>query len=725
MEQFRNALRFAVQHNARRMTLTSSETPKVLLSQQETSANEIGSFDYQTMVSIRDFLFPNHQATTDLNARTQIHEGTLQVPQIGTLMILSEWSDQTVTCAFYLPGNQELYASDLAKGSLTLNSKHPLGSPSFSPQSTSLPLAPTATQQLSTPLPPTVRVTPPLPTIATASATATVSGNDRSSPFPVVSGDAPVDMFKISRSSENSLSSSIPSIASELPSIAELPQINSPIPIVSSDSNTKAQTSNSSRNSPPNLSGSAAPSLFASLAKEDPMYDQQDVPSVFSPPPADEIQVIQPFQIVTEEPLSVPSSNRADSSFTIPEPVKIGLPMNPVQIQPNSMMPPPVISTPQEDSTIHFGGLPSQKGSVSSGSNPIDNYLKEMVQAKASDIHLTVGQPIIFRKSGDVERVGNEMLTPELMESLLLPTFPTTNKADFAKNNDTDFAYELKGVGRFRVNVFRNRMGVAAVLRHIPATIISSETLNLPPAVMNFCKLNKGLVLVTGPTGSGKSTTLAAMLDWINRNRKEHILTIEDPIEFVHEQKECLINQREVHKHTTSFARALKAALREDPDIILIGEMRDLETIAIAIETAETGHLVFGTLHTTTAISTVDRIIDQFPADRQSQIRAMLSSSLRGVITQTLLKKKTGGRIAAQEILVSDTAVAAMIREGKNKMIENHMLTQKAEGNQSLNDVLIKYIQDGIVDAQEAYFKSVDKQSFLFMCEKKGIKIEK
>ena len=455
------------------------------------------------------------------------------------------------------------------------------------------------------------------------------------------------------------------------------------------------------------------------------MNDQQDVPSVFSPPPANEIQVIQPIQIVTEEPLSIPSSNRVDSSFTIPEPVKIGLPTNPIQIQPNSMMPPPVISTPQEDSTIHFGGLPSQKGSVSNGSNPIDNYLKEMVQAKASDIHLTVGQPIIFRKSGDVERVGNEMLTPELMESLLLPTFPTTNKADFAKNNDTDFAYELKGVGRFRVNVFRNRMGVAAVLRHIPATIISSETLNLPPAVMNFCKLNKGLVLVTGPTGSGKSTTLAAMLDWINRNRKEHILTIEDPIEFVHEQKGCLINQREVHKHTTSFARALKAALREDPDIILIGEMRDLETIAIAIETAETGHLVFGTLHTTTAISTVDRIIDQFPADRQSQIRAMLSSSLRGVITQTLLKKKTGGRIAAQEILVSDTAVAAMIREGKNKMIENHMLTQKAEGNQSLNDVLIKYIQDGIVDAQEAYFKSVDKQSFLFMCEKKGIKIEK
>jgi twitching motility protein PilT len=273
------------------------------------------------------------------------------------------------------------------------------------------------------------------------------------------------------------------------------------------------------------------------------------------------------------------------------------------------------------------------------------------------------------------------------------------------------------------MNVFRDRNGVGAVLRHIPSQILTAEQLNLPPAILKLCTLNKGLVLVTGPTGSGKSTTLAAMIDTINKSRKEHILTIEDPIEFVHPQQQCLVNQREVHKHTGSFARALKAALREDPDIVLIGEMRDLETIAIAIETAETGHLVFGTLHTTTAMSTVDRIIDQFPADRQAQIRTMLSSSLRGVIAQTLLKKKGGGRVAAHEILVSNDAVAAMIREGKIQHLGNHMMTQKQDGNQLLNDALLKLVQDGVADAQEAYFKAVDKNSFLMMAKQRGIKI--
>jgi twitching motility protein PilT len=240
---------------------------------------------------------------------------------------------------------------------------------------------------------------------------------------------------------------------------------------------------------------------------------------------------------------------------------------------------------------------------------------------------------------------------------------------------------------------------------------------------MNFCKLNKGLVLVTGPTGSGKSTTLAAMLDWINKNRKEHILTIEDPIEFVHEQHKCLVNQREVHKHTGSFGRALKAALREDPDVILIGEMRDLETIAIAIETAETGHLVFGTLHTTTAVSTVDRIIDQFPSDRQAQIRTMLASSLRGVVTQTLLKKVGGGRVAAHEILVMNDAVSSMVREGKNHMVTNHMMTQKADGNLLLNDCLFKLIGDGLIDPQEALFKAVDKNDFILTANRKNVKL--
>jgi twitching motility protein PilT len=300
---------------------------------------------------------------------------------------------------------------------------------------------------------------------------------------------------------------------------------------------------------------------------------------------------------------------------------------------------------------------------------------------------------------------------------------PKRNQDEFSKIQDTDYAYELQNVGRFRVNIFRDRNGVGAVMRHIPSQILTAEQLGLAPAITKLCTLNKGLVLVTGPTGSGKSTTLAAMLDLINRTRKEHILTIEDPIEFVHAQQQCLVNQREVHKHTGSFARALKAALREDPDIVLIGEMRDLETIAIAIETAETGHLVFGTLHTTTAMSTVDRIIDQFPADRQAQIRVMLSSSLRGVVAQTLLKKKSGGRVAAHEILIANDAVAAMIREGKVQHLANHMLTQKQDGNQLLNDSLLKLVQDGLVDVNDAYFKAVDKNSFLAMAKQRGINV--
>jgi twitching motility protein PilT len=260
-------------------------------------------------------------------------------------------------------------------------------------------------------------------------------------------------------------------------------------------------------------------------------------------------------------------------------------------------------------------------------------------------------------------------------------------------------------------------------MRHIPQTILSAEQLSLPPAITKFCQLTKGLVLVTGPTGSGKSTTLAAMIDLINRQRAEHILTIEDPIEFVHSQKKCLVNQREVHRHTGSFARALKAALREDPDVILIGELRDLETVAIAIETAETGHLVFGTLHTNTAVSTVDRIIDQFPTDQQEQIRTMLASSLKGVVAQTLLKKKGGGRVAAHEILVLDSAVSAMIREGKNHMIASHMQTQKQEGNILLNESLLKFAKDGTVDPEDAFRKAVDKNGFIEACKRTGIKL--
>ncbi len=290
-------------------------------------------------------------------------------------------------------------------------------------------------------------------------------------------------------------------------------------------------------------------------------------------------------------------------------------------------------------------------------------------------------------------------------------------------DHDTDFAYEIEGLARFRANIFMDRKGMGGVFRIIPSKILTAEDLGLSKHILNLCDLSKGLVLVTGPTGSGKSTTLCAMIDHINRHRDDHLITIEDPIEFTHENKKCLVNQREVHNHTDSFKDALRAALREDPDIVLVGEMRDLETIAIAIETAETGHLVFGTLHTTTAVSTVDRIIDQFPADRQQQIRVMLSESLKGVIAQTLLPKKGGGRVAALEILIVTPAVSNLIREGKTFQIASSMQTGKNVGMVMLNDALFDLVQNGLVEPRDAYIKAVDKTNFESMLTRNGMKI--
>ena len=289
-------------------------------------------------------------------------------------------------------------------------------------------------------------------------------------------------------------------------------------------------------------------------------------------------------------------------------------------------------------------------GAAPLDTEPIDALFRAMCDLRASDLHLSVGSPPVVRKDGRMQPLteGAPALTPESLLSLLMPILPAINKKEFHDRHDTDFAYELRGTARFRGNAFMDRRGPGAVFRVIPANILTAEQLGLSQHILNLCHLTKGLVLVTGPTGSGKSTTLCAMVDYINRNRDDHIITIEDPIEFVHENKKCLINQREVRTHTGSFKDALRAALREDPDIILVGEMRDLETIAIAIETAETGHLVFGTLHTTTAASTVDRVIDQFPADRQAQIRVMLSESLKGVIAQTLCRK-IGGNLLRRD----------------------------------------------------------------------------
>ena len=352
----------------------------------------------------------------------------------------------------------------------------------------------------------------------------------------------------------------------------------------------------------------------------------------------------------------------------------------------------------------------------------IQELLRKLVSSGSSDLHLRVGEPPIIRKSGEMMRLeGYEPLTVEEMEALIFAIMPERNRTEFGERNDTDFAYEILDLARFRANALRDRKGPAAVFRVIPTKVQSAEELGLSDDVQKLCFLSKGLVLVTGPTGSGKSTTLAAMIDLINRKRSAHIITIEDPIEFVHPNKSCIITQRQVALHTESFKHALRAALREDPDIVLVGEMRDLETVAIAIETAETGHLVFGTLHTTTAASTVDRIIDQFPADRQSQIRVMLSESLKGVVAQILCKKIGGGRVAVREILLAVPAIANLIREGKTFQIPSIMQTNKKIGMITLNDALMDVVEKKLVEPQEAYVKAADKSGLEGMMKARGI----
>ena len=355
----------------------------------------------------------------------------------------------------------------------------------------------------------------------------------------------------------------------------------------------------------------------------------------------------------------------------------------------------------------------------------IDALFQRMVASGASDLHMSSNLVPMFRLHGEMVKIeGCPVITPEQMQAILYEIAPAANRAEYEETSDTDFAYELSGQGRFRANYFRDHRGPGAVFRLIPSTILSAEQLGLPRCVLELCQLSKGLVLVTGPTGSGKSTTLAAMIDHINTTRQEHIITIEDPIEFVHETKQCLVNQREVHRHTESFKRALRAALREDPDIVLVGEMRDMETIQIAIETAETGHLVFGTLHTTTAASTVDRIIDQFPAERQAQIRTMLAASLKGVVAQTLLKKQGGGRVAALETLIVNHAIAANIREGKTHQIPSLMQMNGKLGCRLLNDALLELCQKRLVDPAEAWLKAVAKDDFVRKCQAAGIALQ-
>ncbi len=356
------------------------------------------------------------------------------------------------------------------------------------------------------------------------------------------------------------------------------------------------------------------------------------------------------------------------------------------------------------------------------GPAKIDTLLREMMAAKASDLHLSSGNHPVMRVHGEIHfSKDRAVLTSAAVNAFVQEIMNDKAKKDFAELHDADFAYEIPGLGRFRINVFEDRNGVGAVMRQIPIEIITADKLGLPKACMDLCWLSKGLVVVTGPTGSGKSTTLAAMIDYINKNRSDHIITIEDPVEFVHKNIKCLVNQREVGQHTKSFKNALRAALREDPDIVLVGEMRDLETIAIAIETAETGHLVFGTLHTTTAVSTVDRIIDQFPTDRQAQIRVMLSESLKGVVAQVLCKKIGGGRVAAHEIVLGSPAVTSLIRDGKTFQLASVMQTSKNVGMVTMNDSLLALVQTKQVEPKEAWMKATDKTGLLNMFKQAGL----
>jgi twitching motility protein PilT len=355
----------------------------------------------------------------------------------------------------------------------------------------------------------------------------------------------------------------------------------------------------------------------------------------------------------------------------------------------------------------------------------IDVLLQHMVANGASDLHLTSTFKPYLRISGAMEKQENfAPLSSEAILAMLAEIMPRHNLEQFQREWDTDFAYEVAGLGRFRINAFNDRYGVGSVMRLIPSEIPTIEQLGLPAALRNFCYLSKGLVLVTGPTGSGKSTTLAALIDFINHIREEHIITIEDPIEFVHNPVKCLINQREVHRDTESFARALRAALREDPDIVLVGEMRDLETIEIAIETAETGHLVFGTLHTNSAPATIDRVIDKFPADRQNQIRSMLGDALQGVVAQTLCRQIGGGRVAAFEVLVVNVPVASHIREGKTFMIPSVMQTSRGLGMQTFSEELTRLVLKGKITVQEAYIKAVNKEEMRVTLENHGLPLD-
>jgi twitching motility protein PilT len=358
--------------------------------------------------------------------------------------------------------------------------------------------------------------------------------------------------------------------------------------------------------------------------------------------------------------------------------------------------------------------------------NAIDALLRELIERGGSDLHLVIGRPPLLRLRGELVELPQPPLTPESALGLVMPMLTAPQATTLKEKFDLDFAYDLPdGAARFRANVLWQHRGAGAVMRIIPTKILTIEQLGLPPVVKQIADLPRGMVLVTGPTGSGKSTSLAAMIDYINNTREAHIITIEDPLEFIHPNKRCLITQREVRSHTRSFANALKMAARQDPDIILVGEMRDLETIRLALQAAELGILVFGTLHTNSAAKTIDRIIDTFPAEEQPQVRVMLADALKAVIAQQLLKTSDGkGRCAANEVLVTSPALGNLIREGKLGMISSMIQTGGSQGMRSMDQALLKLIEEKRITPAAAYEKAAEKDQFAKLAKEAGTPIE-